>query len=115
MVSLGAHLPGGLPQLRLARVVPQPVVAIVTVAIGLSFLLSAWVRDVLPDPGNSSTIMLTVLGLMAAIVVAYRYPIHVQVHTKVLLITVAYYLLAVLATPALAGLTAGLATLGGEL
>jgi hypothetical protein len=52
--------------------------------------------------------------LAGAIVAAYYYPIHLRHQTKVLLISVAYYLLAVLVPPPLAALTAGLGALGGE-
>ncbi|MDB5056766.1 MAG: hypothetical protein JWO59_238, partial [Chloroflexi bacterium] len=103
------------PQGVFARALPQPIVAVATVVFGLVFLLAAWVRDGAPDPGFSYSALPLALGLTAAVVVAYRYPIHVLVHTKVLLITVVYYLLAALVPPALAGLAAGLGTLGGEL
>jgi hypothetical protein len=97
------------------RALPQPIVAIATVALGLGFLLAAWARGTFADPGFSYGSVLLAAGLTAAVVVAYRYPVHVQVHTKVLLITVVYYLLAGLVPPPVAGLAAGLGTLGGEM
>jgi HD-GYP domain-containing protein (c-di-GMP phosphodiesterase class II) len=55
------------------------------------------------------------LFLVIALVIANRYPIHVQSHTKVLVISVPLYLMAVLLPPALAALAAGLGTLIDEL
>ena len=52
--------------------------------------------------------------LAGAVVAAYHYPIHVRHQTKVALVSVVYYLLAVLVPPPLAALAAGLGALGGE-
>jgi HD-GYP domain-containing protein (c-di-GMP phosphodiesterase class II) len=58
--------------------------------------------------------MALALVLVAAVVAAYHYPIHVRHQTKVALVTVVYYLLAILVPPALATLAAGLAAFCGE-
>jgi putative nucleotidyltransferase with HDIG domain len=58
--------------------------------------------------------MALALVLVGAVVAAYHYPIHVRHQTKVALVTVMYYLLAVLVLPALATLAAGLAACSGE-
>src|SRR5262245_2464758 len=58
---------------------------------------------------------LLALFLIVALVIANRYPIHVQSHTKVLIISVPLYLMAVLLPSALAALAAGLGTLIDEL
>jgi HD-GYP domain-containing protein (c-di-GMP phosphodiesterase class II) len=64
---------------------------------------------------DSPHIAFVTLFLIGALVIANRYPIHVQSHTKVLIITVPLFLMAVLLPPALAAPAAGLGILIDEL
>ncbi len=95
---------------------PQPLVGVGTVVLALLALAASWPEDVLALRGQRTPpeVALLAVALAAAILAAYRYPIHVRHQTKVALVTVAYYLLAVLVPPPLAALTAGLAACAGE-
>jgi HD-GYP domain-containing protein (c-di-GMP phosphodiesterase class II) len=64
---------------------------------------------------DSPRIVFVALFLIGALVIANRYPIHVQSHTKVLIISVPLFLIAVLLPPALAAPAAGLGILVDEL
>jgi len=99
----------------IAHLTPQPVVGVGTVVLALLALGASWPEDILASPGQRTPeVALVALALAAAVLLAYRYPIHVRHQTKVALVTVAYYLLAVLVPPPLAALTAGAAACAGE-
>ncbi len=105
------------PRTIIARMLPQPLVAAGTLILALLALLAAWGPVVLgagqgQDIGVAAALL--ALALAGAVVVAYQYPIHVRHQTKVALVTIVYYLLAVLVPPPLAALAAGLAALTGE-
>src|SRR5438132_849054 len=100
---------------NLSRFLPQPVVGVVLVLLGVLAPATAWATAPLLRPDLSPAALGVALGLAGAVVAAYRYPVHVRLHTKVLPVTVVYYLLAVLASPLLAAPAAGLGALGGEL
>jgi len=103
------------PRAIIARMLPQPLVAAGTVILAVLALLAAWRPIVIGSgQGIDAATLLLALALAGAVVVAYQYPIHVRHQTKVALVTIAYYLLAVLAPPPLAALAAGLAALTGE-
>ncbi len=86
------------------RILPQPAVGSALAGCGVLSLGVAWLHPAATHfPLSVGALAILLAG---AIVAAYYYPIHVGHQTKVLLITVAYYLLAVLA--------AGLGALGGE-
>src|SRR5690348_4924386 len=97
---------------RIDRMLPQPAVGTATAGCGVLSIVAAWRIDASALPGLSA--MALALVLVGAVVAAYRYPIHVRHQTKVALVTVVYYLLAVLVPPPLAALAAGLAALAGE-
>ena len=100
----------------LTSLLPQPLVGGGTVVLALVTLSASWAAERVPARGldlSGTTLALAVL-LVGAIVAAYHYPIHVRHQTKVVLVTVVNYLLAVLMPPPLAALTAGLGALGGE-
>ena len=59
--------------------------------------------------------MLLSLCLVAATVAAYRYPIHLRHQTQTVMVTVVYYLTAVLLPPPLAAIVAGIGALAGEI
>ncbi len=99
----------------IAHLTPQPVVGVGTVVLALLALGASWPEDILASQGQRTPeVVLVALALAAAVLLAYRYPIHVRHQTKVALVTVAYYLLAVLVPPPLAALTAGAAACAGE-
>ncbi len=100
-----------VPLPRLERVLPQPAVAIATTLLAAAALAGAWRAGGAASYADGWSMAAFALCLSGAVVAAYRYPIHVRHQTKVLLVTVAYYLLAVLVPAPLAALTAGL---GGE-
>jgi len=99
---------------RVSGAWPQPTIGVLTVLLALLSLGGAWAHarhdGMAPVVG---ALPLTLVGL-GAIVVAYRYPIHVRHQTKVLLATLVYYLLAVLVPPPLAALAAGFGAFAGE-
>ncbi len=102
----------------IARLLPQPLVGLGMIVLAILALAASWRQTVAPisrGPGVSPTDMALSLCLVGAVLVSYRYPIHVQHQLKVFLYTVAYYLLAALVPPPLAALAAGLAALAGEL
>lgn len=97
---------------RPGQALPQPAVGGLTAALALAALAAAW--PALPAALGAPTLALA-LGLMAATVASYRYPIHIRHRTKVNMATVPAYLMAALLPAPLAALAAGLALLGGEL
>jgi len=99
---------------RLERLLPQPAVAVATTLLAAAALAVAWRARGAVSHADAWPAAVLALCLSAAVVAAYRYPIHVRHQTKVLLAPVAYYLLAVLVPPPLAALAAGLGALGGE-
>jgi len=99
----------------IARMLPQPLVAAGTVILAVLALLAAWCPAITGNgQGIDASTLLLALALAGAVVAAYQYPIHVRHQTKVALVTIAYYLLAVLVPPPLAALAAGLAALTSE-
>jgi putative nucleotidyltransferase with HDIG domain len=94
------------------RMTPQPAVGAALAGGGLLSLGVVWLHPEARHLPLSSGLLAVLLA--GAVVAAYYYPIHVRHQTKVVLVTVAYYLLAVLAPPPLAALAAGLGALGGE-
>ena len=98
---------------RIQKVLPQPAVGVTTAGCGVLSLIAAWAATASAPPSPAGWLL--ALALAGAIVAAYRFPVHVRHQTKVALVTIVYYLLAVLAPPPLAALAAGLGALAGEL
>ncbi|HVC80198.1 MAG TPA: HD-GYP domain-containing protein [Chloroflexota bacterium] len=93
---------------------PQPGVSLATAGLALLSLLLGWLRaPTAPDSALLPTMALAIC-LTGAVVVSYKYPIHIRHQIKVNLFTVAYYLLAVLVPPLLAAAAAGVGALCGE-
>src|SRR5690348_13040930 len=90
---------------RLARITPQPAVGSALAGCGVLSVAVAWLHPEARHLPLSAGILAVLLA--GAVVAAYYYPIHVRHQTKILLVTVAYYLLAVLVPPPLAALAAG--------
>src|SRR5262245_29016445 len=104
--------PAGLRDLLLR---PVSSAAIGSILAGLA-LAHSWTGTNLAGlRADGAHVAFVGLFLVGALVVANRYPIHVQSHTKVLIISVPLFLMAVLLPPALAALAAGLGTLIDEL
>ena len=100
---------------RLARLLPQPGVAIVTMLLAVGALLAG-----LRSPGvtlgpEPLGLNLEAMALAGALVLAYQYPIHIRLHLKVQVSTMIYYLIAALLPMPLAVGTTGLGTLLGEI
>lgn len=106
---------GGYPVEHPASLLPQPVVGAGTLALALLALVATWQHSLPAGFGVLSTSLAFAAPLGAALVLAYRYPIQVGHQTKVALVTVVHYLLAILVVPPLAATMAGLGALAGEL
>jgi len=92
--------------------IPQPLTALVMCTLAAAVLAAAWAgTPLLSLDLVSLQNLLVAAGLAAAVVLAGRYPIHLQYRTKVLLTTVPIYLAATLLPPVLAALCAGLGVL----
>ncbi len=102
---------GGMARMML----PQPGVALATAGLAAVSLTATVFRESAQQGGAPLPTIALALGLAAAVTASYRYPIHIRHQTKVCLFTLAYYLLAVLVPPAIAGAAAGLGALCGEL
>lgn len=100
----------------LHRSTPQPLTAVLLSGVACLTLLVMWL-----DRAHRGTIVvdlsvvLLTLGLCGAVVVADRYPIHVNYHTKATVSTAVLFLVAVLLPPPLAILVGGVAKLISEL
>ncbi len=92
---------------------PQPLIAAIltllaAVALGWSYWHSPALDQWLWQVG--------IAGILVCLVIAaYRFPIHIETHTKVEVVTVPVFMLALLAPTALAGSAAGLAILVAEM
>jgi len=93
---------------------PQPTVSLGTAGMALVSLVLAWFRAPASPSGALLPTIVLATGLIGAVVVSYRYPIHIRHQTKVFLSTIAYYLLAVLVPPIAAAAAAGVGALCGE-
>lgn len=94
---------------------PQPLTGLATSGSALPVLAVTWLWLAPPAAALRSATLLLATALALAVVVAYRYPLHLGAHAKVQLGTVPYVLLATLLAPPLAATVAGAAALGGEL
>ncbi|HET9224986.1 MAG TPA: hypothetical protein VFO07_20905, partial [Roseiflexaceae bacterium] len=94
---------------------PEAAALIGSILAGLALTYSWAGTNLAALRTDSLQIAFIALFLIGALVIANRYPIHVQSHTKVLVISVPLFLMAVFLPPALAGLAAGLGTLIDEL
>jgi HD-GYP domain-containing protein (c-di-GMP phosphodiesterase class II) len=100
--QLGAGLP------------PQPGVSLATAGVALLSLFLGWLRSPISSGGALLPTAALALSLTGAVVVSYKYPIHIRHQIKVNLFTVAYYLLAVLVPPVVGAAAAGVGALCGE-
>ena len=91
---------------------PQPLIAFVltlcaAVAVSWTYLNAPGIDRLLWQVGGVSLI----IGLVVA---AYRFPIHIDTHTKIEVASVPVFMLALLVPPALAGTAAGIAIFAAE-
>ena len=97
---------------RVTRIMPQPVVGATTAGIGVLAATVEWLSA--RGAGPSGQQWAVAIALAGAIVAAYHFPVHVRHQTKIALVTMVYYLLAVLVPPALAAVAAGCGALAAE-
>jgi putative nucleotidyltransferase with HDIG domain len=94
------------------RWAPERVVATATLAVALVVLAASWVLG----PKHISTGDLALaLCLIAAVAIAYRFPIYIRHNTKISVCSVPLYLMAVLLPAPLAATAAGCAIFTGEM
>jgi hypothetical protein len=99
----------------LERIAPQPLIATVTVLVALTTLALSWSQTPLPSGDLvASRDLLLSLTLLAALIVAYRFPIHFRRASKIYLTTTLGLLSVTLLPVAFAATTIGIGTLVGE-
>src|SRR5437762_9402270 len=99
---------------RLARLIPQPIVALVMTGLGSAVLCASWAGSGLAGINPGGLLLAALLACWVA--GSYLFPIHIGRCQKVEMTTVSIYLMAVLLpTPTLASTAAGLGILAGEL
>jgi len=99
------------------RLWSQPTVGAVTAALAGVVVAVSWV-DPATAPGGAArqpANLLLALCLVLATIAAYQFPIHIYPKTKIYMASVPFYLMAVLLSPPLAAVAAGLGALSGEL
>jgi len=97
----------------LRRFAPQQMVAAGSVLVAGALSLGIWVVE--PIDGRATrngSVTLLALALLAALLLAYQFPIHIRLSGKVYMSTVVYFLMAMLLPVPLALGTAGLGSLG---
>ncbi len=98
----------------LKQIHPQPLTGIISLALGGVVLVSAWRAESLPARVDMPAI-LAWLFLIAATLGAAQFQIHLRHNTKLMVITLPLYLIAVLFPPWQAALGAGIAMFGVSL
>ncbi|HYN88853.1 MAG TPA: HD domain-containing phosphohydrolase [Ardenticatenaceae bacterium] len=94
---------------------PQPLVGILMSVLAGVALAGAWLGMEPSAAADGSATTVTALLLLVGMVIAYHFPIHIRVHTKVFMTGVPLFLAAVLLPPPLAALVALGGVLTGEL
>lgn len=97
------------------RLLPQPLIGIVTATVAVAAVTVCWFATPSFAPAMAPRLALLAMSLMAAVVAANRFPVHIRHNTKLNVSSVPLYLTAVFLPPALAALVAGIAVLLGEL
>jgi len=97
------------------RLLPQPLIGIVTATVAVAAATVCWFATPSFAPAMAPRLALLAMSLMAAVVAANRFPVHIRHNTKLNVSSVPLYLMAVFLPPALAALVAGIAVLLGEL
>src|SRR5579871_5957236 len=98
-----------------SRPSPQIVVAAGTLAVAVPVLVLGWLVLVLQKAQLQDPLtLLLAVSLMAALILSYRFPIHIRLSSKIYMGSAALYLMAVLLPPVLAATIAALGTAVGE-
>jgi len=97
------------------RLLPQPLIGILTATAGVAAVMVCWLNSRSFAPAMDPRLALLTMGLVAAVVVANRFPVHIGHNTKLNVSSVPLYLMVVFLPPALAALVVGIAVLLSEL
>jgi hypothetical protein len=101
--------------IRLRRFVPQPLLGTALLLLGLCSLAATWLATLASGSGGVSvTGVGLALVLGAGAVLAQLYPVHIARSLKISTLTIPLFVLVALTPPALAGTSAGVALLVGE-
>src|SRR3954451_12545761 len=98
-----------------ARFLTQPRVGIVTAGLAVLTLTVAWLPGVRSTDIDTGAQAVIAIILVAGVVLAYQFPLHIGYHFKIEVNTVPLYLMAVLLPPPRAATAAGLGILVAEL
>jgi len=100
-----------------SRSLSQPLIGVATLSVALIALTASWAHGMgaWQTDLESPTRLLLALCSVAAITLAYRFPIYVRHSTKICVCTVPLYLITVFLDPSLGATVAGLGVLAGEL
>jgi hypothetical protein len=91
---------------------PQPLIAVTLTLMAAIVLAWSFWHDAALAPSLWQVCVASVLVFL--VVAAYRFPIHIDTHTKVEIVTVPVFVLALLGLPALAAAAAGIAIFWAE-
>ncbi len=99
----------------LRRIFPQPLFGIIAIALGaLALSLASSQAAVDPRAAVLPSHLTLAGGLVTAVLIAERFPLHLRYHIKLYITTIPLFLIAVLLPPALATVCAGTAILISE-
>src|SRR5262245_32930558 len=98
-----------------ARVLTQPRVGVATAGLAVLTLAIAWLPGAYAPEMDAGWQAVIAIILVAGVVLAYQFPLHVNYHFKIEVNTVPLFLMAVLLPPPLAATAAGLSILVAEL
>jgi hypothetical protein len=102
-------------QLAIPPILRQPLVGTITSGLALLTLAVAWLPGVQPRATNAASAAVVAVILVAGVILAYQFPIHIGYRHKVEVNTVPLFLMAARVPPALAATAAGLGILVAEL
>jgi putative nucleotidyltransferase with HDIG domain len=97
------------------RLFPQPFIAICGAALAACLSLAAWTLTPLPVDAHQTVGVVLTIVLSMAVVVAYHFPIHLRVSSKVYMTGIVFFLMAVLLPLPFAITGAFLSTLAAEI
>ncbi len=101
------------PQGQILR--QQQVIATAVALSALGVLAASWARAMARPLGLGYATVLLALALTGALVLTYKFPIHIHLASKIYMGSVVLYLMATLLPPVVAATAIGVGTLAGEL
>ncbi len=101
------------PQGQILR--QQQVIATAVALSALGILAASWARAMAHPLGLGYATVLLALALTGALVLTYKFPIHIHLASKIYMGSVVLYLMAALLPPVVAATAIGVGTLAGEL